>query len=121
MNLSAKVLTVSDGVVAGTRDDSSGRALVDQLREAGFDVTDHRVTADGAGAVAAALTELAAFRGQEPVARRLDDLADHRDAMTRAASEALQHGPDAETIEAVTVTLGLVEACLRARSASASY
>jgi molybdenum cofactor synthesis domain-containing protein len=59
MNLSAKVLTVSDGVVAGTRDDASGRALVDQLREAGFDVTDHRVTEDGADAVAAALTGLA--------------------------------------------------------------
>jgi molybdenum cofactor synthesis domain-containing protein len=56
--LLAKVLTVSDGVVAGTRDDASGRALVDQLTAAGFDVVDHRVTADGAEAVAAALVEL---------------------------------------------------------------
>lgn len=48
----AKVLTVSDGVVHGTRDDVSGRALVAQLTGAGFDVTDHRVTADGAEAVA---------------------------------------------------------------------
>jgi molybdenum cofactor synthesis domain-containing protein len=62
--LSAKVLTVSDGVVAGTRDDASGRALVDQLVEAGFDVTEHRVTADGADAVAAALTAMSdAFAG----------------------------------------------------------
>jgi molybdopterin adenylyltransferase len=62
--LSAKVLTVSDGVVAGTRDDASGRALVDQLGAAGFDVTEHRVTADGADAVAAALTEMSeAFAG----------------------------------------------------------
>ena len=56
--LQAKVLTVSDGVVHGTRDDASGRALVEQLRNAGFDVVDHAVTADGADLVAAALTAL---------------------------------------------------------------
>jgi molybdenum cofactor synthesis domain-containing protein len=56
----AKVLTVSDGVVHGTRDDRSGRALVERLEAAGFDVVDHRVTADGADLVAAALTELCA-------------------------------------------------------------
>jgi molybdopterin adenylyltransferase len=53
--LLAKVLTVSDGVAHGTRDDASGRALVDQLAGAGFDVVEHRVTEDGADAVAAAL------------------------------------------------------------------
>ena len=57
--LHAKVLTVSDGVAQGTRDDASGRALVAQLSEAGFEVVDHRVTPDGRQAVAAALTELA--------------------------------------------------------------
>lgn len=55
----AKVLTVSDGVAHGVRDDASGRALVDHLTAAGFDVIDHRVTADGADLVAAVLTELA--------------------------------------------------------------
>jgi len=54
----AKVLTVSDGVVHGTRDDVSGRALVGYLLEHGFDVVDHRVTADGSDLVAAALTEM---------------------------------------------------------------
>ena len=52
------MLTVSDGVVHGTRDDLSGRALVAQLTANGFDVVEHRVTADGADQVAAALTEL---------------------------------------------------------------
>lgn len=56
--LRAKVLTVSDGVVHGTRDDASGRALVEQLGAAGFDVVDHRVTADGADLVAQALREM---------------------------------------------------------------
>jgi molybdopterin adenylyltransferase len=56
--LRAKVLTVSDGVAEGTRDDASGRALVEQLTGAGFDVVDHRVTPDGADVVAAALTDL---------------------------------------------------------------
>jgi molybdenum cofactor synthesis domain-containing protein len=56
--LLAKVLTVSDGVAHGTRDDASGRALVEQLTGAGFDVVEHRVTEDGSAPVAAALTEL---------------------------------------------------------------
>jgi molybdenum cofactor synthesis domain-containing protein len=54
-NLQAKVLTVSDGVFHGTRDDASGRALVEQLTAAGFAVVDHRVTEDGSDAVATAL------------------------------------------------------------------
>ncbi len=57
-SLRAKVLTVSDGVVHGTRDDVSGRALVEQLGAAGFDVLEHRVSPDGAEAVAAALRDL---------------------------------------------------------------
>jgi molybdopterin adenylyltransferase len=56
--LFAKVLTVSDGVADGTREDRSGRALVDRLRREGYDVVAHRVTADGTDAVALALREL---------------------------------------------------------------
>lgn len=57
--LLAKVLTVSDGVVAGTRDDRSGRAVVDRLADAGWEVVDHRVVADGVGPVSTALREMA--------------------------------------------------------------
>ena len=56
--LAAKVVTVSDGVVAGTREDRSGEVLVARLTEAGFDVVDRRVTADGAAEVAAVLREV---------------------------------------------------------------
>jgi len=56
--LQAKVLTVSDGVVHGTRDDASGAALVQQLGEAGWKVVEHRVTADGADNVANTLREM---------------------------------------------------------------
>jgi molybdopterin adenylyltransferase len=56
----AKVLTVSDGVAAGTREDRAGDAVADQLRAAGFDVLERRVSADGTDAVAGALTALAA-------------------------------------------------------------
>jgi molybdopterin adenylyltransferase len=56
--LRAKVLTVSDGVVHGTREDRSGAALVQQLTTAGYDVVDHQVVADGADSVAAALTAM---------------------------------------------------------------
>jgi molybdenum cofactor synthesis domain-containing protein len=54
----AKVLTVSDGVVHGTRGDKSGDALAEVLDDAGFDVVERRVTADGADLVAAALVDL---------------------------------------------------------------
>jgi molybdenum cofactor synthesis domain-containing protein len=57
-SLAAKVLTVSDGIVAGTRDDASGRALVERLSQEGFDVVDHRVVADGVESVRDALREL---------------------------------------------------------------
>lgn len=52
----AKVLTVSDGVAHGARDDRSGRGLVAHLEAAGFGVVEHAVTADGADLVAAALS-----------------------------------------------------------------
>jgi molybdenum cofactor synthesis domain-containing protein len=56
---SAKVLTVSDGVAEGTRDDKSGRAQVEHLRDAGYEVVEHRAVADGVDNVASALRELA--------------------------------------------------------------
>lgn len=56
--IQAKVLTVSDGVAAGVRDDTGGRGMADYLRDNGFDVVAHEVTADGADNVAAALSSL---------------------------------------------------------------
>jgi molybdenum cofactor synthesis domain-containing protein len=56
--LLAKVLTVSDGVVAGTRVDASGAALADLLRAHGFEVVDQQVVSDGAEPVAQALRGL---------------------------------------------------------------
>ena len=56
--LAAKVLTVSDGVAAGTRNDTSGPALVGALASAGYDVVDTLVTGDGVDAVAGALNDL---------------------------------------------------------------
>jgi molybdenum cofactor synthesis domain-containing protein len=56
--LQAKVLTVSDGVVAGTREDTSGDALVAALTEAGFQIVDREVVSDGVESVSLALTAL---------------------------------------------------------------
>ena len=56
--LQAKVLTVSDGVAAGTREDRSGDALEARLADAGFAVVGRRVTKDSAKAVADALRDL---------------------------------------------------------------
>jgi molybdopterin adenylyltransferase len=59
VELQAKVVVVSDGVVAGTREDRSGPALAAALAEAGFTVAERRVVADGADSVTAVLKELA--------------------------------------------------------------
>ncbi|HBX76979.1 MAG TPA: molybdenum cofactor biosynthesis protein [Acidimicrobiaceae bacterium] len=59
--LHAKVLTVSDGVASGEREDTSGPALVAALGRAGFTVVEHRVVADGAETVANALSHMAYF------------------------------------------------------------
>lgn len=56
---SAKVLTVSDGVVAGAREDKSGAALVALLKKHDFAVIEHTVVADGSDTVATELTRLA--------------------------------------------------------------
>ena len=60
MTLAAKVLTVSDGVVGGTRNDRSGQQLVERLAAAGYEVVDRRVVADGVETVAGALGDMTA-------------------------------------------------------------
>lgn len=52
------MLTVSDGVAAGTREDESGRLLVELLESEGYDVS-HRVVPDERPQIAAAIRELA--------------------------------------------------------------
>ena len=61
MELRAKVLTVSDGVFHGVREDRSGAALIELLSTAGWTVDEHRVVSDGVEEVASALIEFAAF------------------------------------------------------------
>ena len=57
--LKAAVLTVSDGVAAGTREDRSGDALDELLRGEGYEV-ERRVVPDERDEIAAAIRELAA-------------------------------------------------------------
>ena len=59
----AAVLTVSDGVAEGTREDGSGEAAAEMLREAGFEVTDRRVVPDERTEIESALRELAGTNG----------------------------------------------------------
>ena len=58
-DLQAKVLTVSDGVMAGVRDDRGGAGLVERLVAEGYAVVEHRVVADGRENVGEALVEMA--------------------------------------------------------------
>ena len=56
--MNAAVLTVSDGVAAGTREDASGDLLSTLLESDGYEV-DRVVVADDAGEIARAIVELA--------------------------------------------------------------
>jgi molybdenum cofactor synthesis domain-containing protein len=55
----AAVLTVSDGVSSGTREDVSGEALAADLVAAGYELVSRRVVSDDRDEIAAALIELA--------------------------------------------------------------
>ena len=57
--LAVKILTVSDGVVHGVREDRSGSALVVFCGDRGWEVVDAAVTADGVDEVASTLERLA--------------------------------------------------------------
>ena len=57
--LAAKVLTVSDGVVGGTREDKSGAAVEAYLVAEGWTVAERSVVADGAESVAGELRRMA--------------------------------------------------------------
>ena len=57
--LQAKVLTVSDGVVEGTRQDRSGEALEAYLSSTGWTVVERSAVADGVESVAGELRRLA--------------------------------------------------------------
>ena len=54
----AAVLTVSDGVVAGNREDSSGEVLAERAAGAGFEVVARRLVADEHSQIADALWDL---------------------------------------------------------------
>jgi molybdenum cofactor synthesis domain-containing protein len=56
--VAVKILTVSDGVAAGTREDRAGDALTAAAVDAGFVVLERQVVPDGAETVAAALRAL---------------------------------------------------------------
>jgi molybdopterin adenylyltransferase len=56
--MDAKVITVSDGVVGGWREDRSGEGLVAQLASLGYTVVAHVVVPDGIDSVAGTLREV---------------------------------------------------------------
>lgn len=59
VQLQAKVITASDGVIAGTREDRSGAAVQAHLEAAGWEVVDRRAIADGVESVRDTLIEFA--------------------------------------------------------------
>jgi molybdopterin adenylyltransferase len=61
------VLTVSDSAVAGTREDRSGPALAERVRQFGWQVAEVRLVRDELGEIAAAMAELADSGGVEVI------------------------------------------------------
>jgi molybdenum cofactor synthesis domain-containing protein len=59
VDLVAKILTVSDSVVAGGREDTAGPRLATLLEEHGYAVVERRAVADGIEPVALVLREMA--------------------------------------------------------------
>ena len=57
--LFAKVITASDGVIAGTRKDRSGAAVQEHLESAGWTVVERRAISDGIESVRDTLIEFA--------------------------------------------------------------
>jgi molybdenum cofactor synthesis domain-containing protein len=57
--MAAKVLTVSDGVVHGAREDLSGAALEARMSDEGWTITERAVCADGVESVASTISRLA--------------------------------------------------------------
>jgi molybdopterin adenylyltransferase len=55
----AAVLTVSDGVASGSREDRSGEVLAERAASAGFEVVERRTVADERDQIAGALEQLA--------------------------------------------------------------
>ena len=66
MSRTATVVTVSDGVTAGTREDAAGPAVAAMLEEAGFAVA-RALVADDRPAIAALLRRLADDEGRDLV------------------------------------------------------
>ena len=63
-NFQVKILTISDSVMRGERQDESGPAVAKALQDAGFEVIEHSTVVDGVASVAGGLTRLAsAFTG----------------------------------------------------------
>lgn len=63
MTLAVSVLTVSDGVTHGTRQDRSGDALVELLTSRGYELIDRRTVPDEEDAIVLALSEMAGSAG----------------------------------------------------------
>jgi molybdopterin adenylyltransferase len=116
----AAVLTVSDGVANGTRDDASGELAEELLRAAGFDVATRSVTPDERPSIEAALRELASShavvvstggtgfgpRDVTPEATRAVIDREAPGLAERMRAQGLAHTPMAALSRAVVGTVG---------------
>jgi molybdenum cofactor synthesis domain-containing protein len=106
--LRAAVLTVSDGVVAGVREDTSGGVLEERLRDGGYEVQ-RRTVPDERPLIVAALRELSAeadlvlttggtgFAPRDVTPEATAEVVDRRtpgldEAMRAASMQASPHG-----------------------------
>ena len=86
----AHVITVSDGVAAGTRSDTSGPGLVALLKRAGFEATGPEVMPDDEQEIAEALVT-AASRGNDVVVTTGGTGLGPRDVTPQAAASVFDY------------------------------
>jgi molybdenum cofactor synthesis domain-containing protein len=108
--MKAAVLTVSDGVAAGTREDASGAILADAAAGAGFELGGHSVVPDDRGRIQAQVRAFAdsgcdlvlvtggtGFAPRDVTPEALSEIYDRRapgldEAMRAASMRAAPHG-----------------------------
>ena len=123
----AAVLTISDGVSAGTRDDGSGDAAQELLAGAGFDVATRQVVPDARAEIERALVRLAASHtlvvttGGTGFGPRQATTGHGACVATAKAVEPTNSAPTGETCELPTTIMRAVRPCCSSASSAGTF
>jgi molybdopterin adenylyltransferase len=84
------ILTISDGVTAGTRQDTSGAAIADWAQHRGFQLAGHFTTPDDADEIAAELRRIADYGAADVIITTGGTGLTRRDVTPEATATVIQ-------------------------------